>query len=169
MDPWIRLLEIFDKHPVLFGIALAVVGVLLLVLGTMAITFGIRIPQRTKLEDGSTVWALSGGVPGLGTGLVAVGKGLIEFTHTFATEREKDRTAHAAELQATKNAIDAVRAEQAATRAEQAVTNRAIERLTTELHEVVVAVKELIKGQERTEKTRESISGTDLSKGARCS
>lgn len=167
MDPWVKLLDLFDKHPNLFGVAFVVVGVMLLVVGAMAVTFGIRFPQRTRMEDGSFSWSLSGGIPGLGSGLVEAGKGLVQFAQTFASEREKDRTAHAVELQATKSAIEVMAERQDKTNDAIDRSNQAIERLTAEFHEVVLLLKEVLRRQtpDRKSSTGFTVEGTD----ARCS
>jgi hypothetical protein len=127
---WISFFGLLDRHP-------SILVTTLVVAGGMLITFGVRLPQRVKQDDGTTAWALSGGVPGLGVGLVSVGQGLIKFASTFATERERDRNAHKEELLAQKAAIDAVNAQQAR-------TNDTIERLVMELRGIAQGVAQLL-------------------------
>ena len=90
----IRLIDLLDKHPSL-----------LFVIGGMMIVFGVRIPWRVRGDDGALAWQFVG-APGIGQGLVSLGQGLVKFSSTLAAERAKDRTAHAAELQANKTAIE---------------------------------------------------------------
>ena len=134
----IRAFDLLDKHP-------AILVTLLLVAGGMAITFGIRFPQRVKQEDGTTNWQLSGGVPGLGSGLVALAQGLLKFAATFAAERERDRNAHKEELLAQRTAIDSMAS--------------TVKELVAKLGEIAQIVKPLIALQNRIPPERASTNG----------
>lgn len=133
-DDLSTLLQFLDKHPNIFLAILLIVGVVIVV-------FGIPLPKRvTKMNpttgETTVTWSLTGGIPGLGRGLVELGRGVVMATQTIATEQEKNRQAHAAELSQLKAALDGVRSEQAETNTRVNQTIEAIAALTVQVRDV---------------------------------
>lgn len=137
-NPWVKLIEFMDRHPVVFVSVLVVAGSVLAVVG-------IPLPKRTQrqtTEGTETTWSLGGGVPGLGPGLVAIGRAIIKTSEANATERERDRNAHT-------SAIERIAEEQRKSNAEHARTNENMERFFTAITDLTEKVARLIMLQER--------------------
>jgi hypothetical protein len=161
MDPWIKLLEFWDHHPIAFTAILVSASAVLAAIG-------LPMPKRMQkqtTEGVETTWSLSGGIPGIGPGLVALGRAIIKASETNATEREAARTAHAVELQAHRAELTALRNEQNRTTSSVDELAKSVTAFATEMRALVMKVTQLLDQRAREETP---IQSTDRASSASC-